>query len=40
VSGVVRLTRRMSLQLGAFLSPAGQNALEERGLCLSVWSKF
>jgi hypothetical protein len=36
LSGVVRLTRRLSLQLGAFLSPAGQNALEERGLCFSV----
>jgi hypothetical protein len=29
-----------SLQLGGFLSPAGQNALEERGIFLSIWTKF
>lgn len=29
-----------SLQLGGFLSPAGQNALEERGVFLSIWTKF
>jgi hypothetical protein len=39
-STVVRLTRRISLQAGAFFSPAGQNALDERGLCVSIWSDF
>jgi hypothetical protein len=29
-----------SLQLGGFLSPAGQNALEERGIFVSLWTKF
>jgi hypothetical protein len=32
--------RTTSLQLGGFISPAGQNALEERGVFLSVWSSF
>jgi hypothetical protein len=39
-SGVVRLTAGLSLQAGAFFSPAGQNALDERGLCVSIWSDF
>jgi hypothetical protein len=39
-STVVRLTRRLSLQAGAFFSPAGRNTLDERGLCVSVWSDF
>jgi hypothetical protein len=29
-----------SLQLGGFLSPAGQNALEEKGILISLWTKF
>jgi hypothetical protein len=32
--------RDTSLQLGGFLSPAGQNALEERGVFLAIWTKF
>jgi hypothetical protein len=35
-----RFSRHFTLQGGAFFSPAGQNALDERGLCLSVWSDF
>lgn len=31
---------RTSLQLGGFVSPAGQNALEEKGVFLSMWTKF
>jgi len=31
---------RTSLQLGGFVSPAGQNALEEKGIFLSLWTKF
>jgi hypothetical protein len=29
-----------SLQVGGFLSPAGQNALEEKGIFVSLWTKF
>lgn len=29
-----------SLQLGGFVSPAGRNALRERGVFLSVWTRF
>ena len=39
-SAVVRLIAGLSLQAGAFFSPAGQNALDERGLCVSVWADF
>ena len=28
-----------SLQIGGFLSPAGQNALAERGLSLVLWTQ-
>ena len=31
---------RTSLQLGGFVSPAGQNALEEKGIFLSLWTRF
>jgi hypothetical protein len=31
---------RYSLQAGAFFSPAGQNALQERGLVLSLWTNL
>jgi len=34
------LSPRYSLLAGAFFSPAGQNALVERGLCLSLWAHF
>jgi hypothetical protein len=27
------------LQLGAFVSPAGQNALDEKGLSLVLWTQ-
>jgi hypothetical protein len=37
---VVRcLTDRYSVQLGAFVAPAGQNTVAEQGLSLSVWSR-
>jgi hypothetical protein len=32
--------RTTSLQLGVFASPAGQNALVEKGIFLAVWTKF
>ena len=38
VSAAYRLTRHLTLQAGAILSPAGRNALDERGLCLSLWA--
>jgi len=31
---------KTSLQLGGFVSPAGQNALKEQGIFLSLWTKF
>jgi hypothetical protein len=34
-----KLSRHWSLQLGAFYSPAGQNALVERGLAISLWTQ-
>jgi hypothetical protein len=37
LSLVQRLTPHWSLQMGAFYSPAGQNALVERGLQMSLW---
>lgn len=40
LSVVCRLSERDSLQVGAFFSPAGQSALEERGLALSVWTNL
>jgi hypothetical protein len=40
VSLVRKLSARYSLQAGAFFSPAGQNALVEQGLCLSLWTNF
>lgn len=35
-----KVSRRLTLQVGAFFSPAGQNTLDERGLVLSVWKDF
>ncbi len=40
VSAAWRMSRRFTLQAGAFFSPAGRNALDERGLCLSLWTDF
>ena len=37
LSLVERLNPRWSLQTGVFISPAGQNALVERGLQVSIW---
>jgi hypothetical protein len=37
---VRKLSERYSVQAGAFFSPAGQNALVEQGLCLSLWANF
>ncbi|HWA30046.1 MAG TPA: hypothetical protein VG867_03055 [Rhizomicrobium sp.] len=31
---------KTSLQVGGFISPAGQNALKEQGFFLSLWTKF
>jgi hypothetical protein len=39
LSLVERLTRHWSLQAGAFYSPAGQNALVERGVQVSLWTQ-
>jgi len=39
-SAVWRITPKVSLQMGAFFSPVGINALDERGLQLSVWANF
>jgi hypothetical protein len=40
LSATYDFSSRYSLQAGAFFSPAGQNALEERGLLLSLWTNF
>lgn len=40
LSGVWKVSPRFSLQAGGFFSPAGLNALDERGLCLSLWARF
>lgn len=40
MSGVWRMTPGLSLQIGAFFSPMGINALDERGLQISVWSNL
>jgi hypothetical protein len=37
---VWRVSRRLSLQGGAFFTPMGRNALDERGVQLSLWSNF
>jgi hypothetical protein len=36
---VEKLSRHWSMQLGAFYSPAGQNALVERGIQMSLWTQ-
>jgi hypothetical protein len=35
-----RLTPRWSLQTGAFVSPAGQNIVQEQGTVLQLWYRF
>lgn len=40
LSAVRRLSGRYLVQLGGYFSPAGQNALDEQGLCLSLWARF
>lgn len=37
---VWKLTRRFSLQAGGIVTPAGRNALAERGAQLSLWTNF
>jgi hypothetical protein len=39
ISLVQKLSRHWSLQVGAFYSPAGQNALVERGVQVSLWTQ-
>jgi protein XagA len=39
LSVVEKLSRHWSLQMGAFISPAGQNALVERGVIASLWTQ-
>ncbi len=39
LSLVEKVSRHWSLQFGAFYSPAGQNALVERGLAISLWTQ-
>jgi hypothetical protein len=39
LSLVERISRHWSLQLGGYLSPAGQNALVEKGLSLVLWTQ-
>ncbi|HEX4302453.1 MAG TPA: hypothetical protein VHZ78_06655 [Rhizomicrobium sp.] len=39
LSVVNRLSRHWSLQVGAFFSPAGQNALDEKGISVSLWTQ-
>ena len=40
VSWVTRMSRHFWLQSGAFVSPMGHNALQERGLQVSLWTRF
>jgi len=39
MSLVERLSRHWSLQLGGYLSPAGQNALVEKGISVVLWTQ-
>lgn len=39
-SAVWKFSPNFSLQSGAFFSPAGRNALDERGMVLSLWARF
>ncbi len=40
LSVVQRLTPKWSFQVGAYVSPAGQNSLVEQGLTAGVWTRF
>lgn len=40
LSVVQHLWRHLSLQIGGYLSPAGQNALREQGLLIALWDSF
>lgn len=40
LSAVQHVWRGFSLQVGGFLSPAGQNALQEEGVSVAVWDTF
>ena len=40
LSAVHPLWGSFSVQLGAFVSPAGQNALREQGLFAGIWARF
>jgi hypothetical protein len=40
LSLVRRPSERWALQLGGFISPAGQNSLVEQGVSLSLWTQF
>jgi hypothetical protein len=40
LSVVQHLWGRLSLQLGGFVSPAGQDALRERGLVIAIWDSL
>jgi hypothetical protein len=39
-SWVKRMSRHFYFQTGSFFSPAGRNALDERGVVMSVWTRF
>ena len=39
-SAVVDVTDTISIQAGGFYSPAGQNALREKGLFVGAWNRF
>jgi hypothetical protein len=40
LSLVRSVSARWSVQLGGFLSPAGQNSLVEQGVSLALWRHF
>jgi hypothetical protein len=40
LSIVQHLWRDLSLQIGGFVSPLGQNALKEQGLSIALWDSF
>lgn len=40
LSLVRNITHRWSVQLGGFISPAGQNSLVEQGASLALWRRF
>jgi hypothetical protein len=40
LSVVQHLWKHLSLQVGGFVSPLGQNALKEQGLSIALWDSF